>query len=67
MHPSHLAEPGNRSVVAIGEIAPERDNGPHQKGGHKCEEGGNAEYQRVSLLWNEVFLEEQLGPIGKGL
>ena len=67
MHSSDLAEPGDRSVVTVGEIASERDNGPNQKRRDKCEEGSNAEYERVSLLWNEVFLEEQLGSIGKGL
>ena len=67
MHASHLTEPSDRSVVTVGEIASERDHGPHQKRGHECEERSNAEYERVSLLWNEVFLEEQLGSIGKGL
>ena len=67
LHERVVAEQVTRAVVAVGEVAAERDDRPHQERRHEREVRGEPEDEAVGPLGQEVFLEEQLDAVGQRL
>ena len=61
--PSH----GDLAVLAVAEIATERNHRPHQERRHERKEWGQPEDEPIGTLGKEVFFEEQLDAVGKRL
>ena len=62
-----VAEPRDDAVVAVAEVAAERDDRPHEERRHEGEERGEPEHDAVGAVGQQVLLEDQLHAVGERL
>ena len=67
LHPRLVAEPRHDAVVAVAEVAAERDHAPHQERRDEREVRRELEHEPVGALGDQVLLEEQLDAVGQRL
>src|SRR4029077_13604847 len=62
-----MAEPLDGAVLAVAEVAAQRDDRPHEERRDEGEERGDAEHDAVGARREQVFLEDQLHAVGERL
>jgi hypothetical protein len=55
------------TALAVGEVATERDQRPHEERRDEAEVRRQAVHERIGLVGDEAFLEDQLQSVGEGL